>query len=115
MEPGQSSASLLQRTDMAWPKRKTRKIVIDEEEWLWHFSGHCNQCSEAVVRVGKANGRYFLALDTSTSDFSFAPSHIASSIRWAVAQGWTAEKGPNRSLTALASAFKWLPMESNTR
>lgn len=94
---------------MAWPKKGTRKIVIDGELWLWHYSGHCYLCSGSTVTVGRAGFPRYLYLDNWARDFEHAPRHIAASIRWALAQNWSTRTGPDRGLRATGQSFEWLP------
>lgn len=94
---------------MAWPKRGTRKLVIDGATWLWHFSGHCCDCSDKAVTVGREGLPHYLFLDTYARDFVETPGHIVASLRWALANGWSPAHGPDRALTAKGTGFEWLP------
>lgn len=94
---------------MAWPKKRTRKLVIHEEVWHWHTSGHCYLCSCDVVTVGRKSQPYYLFLDTLSAHFVNTPGHVAAAIRWALDSGWSPETGPDRGIYAAAGGFQWLP------
>ncbi len=74
---------------MAWPKKGTRKITVDEVVYLWHYSGHCPWCSDDVFTVGIAGKPYVLFIDPFAWNFELKPSSIAAAIRWATNNGWT--------------------------
>ena len=94
---------------MAWPKKGTRKLVVDQAEWLYHYDAHCELCSDDCVTVGQLGQPHYLFLDTFSYYFNHTPRHVVDSIRWAVAAGWSPEFGPDRGLTATESGFEWLP------
>jgi hypothetical protein len=96
---------------MAWPKRGTRSIVVDGESFLWHYSGHCQFCSDDVITAGKPGAPYVLFVDPLAWAFEFRPSSVAAALRWARAQGWSAENGPTRgvALGEKSEAWEWLP------
>ncbi|QIF02049.1 hypothetical protein [Roseimicrobium sp. ORNL1] len=94
---------------MAWPKKGTRKIVVDGVEWLWHYSAHCYLCSNDVVTVGQAGSPHHLFFDTFSRDFEHTPGHVAASLRWALSQGWNPTNGGDRAMTAKENSFEWLP------
>jgi hypothetical protein len=96
---------------MAWPKKGTRKIVIDGITYLWHYSGHCPLCSDAVFTVGIAGKPYVLYIDPFPWNFELTPSSIASAINWAIDHGWSPEKGSTRgmALDDESKEFIWLP------
>lgn len=94
---------------MAWPKRGTRKLLIDQIEWLYHYDAHCIFCSEDCITVGQNGRPHYLYLDTFSHHFDHTPGHVVASIRWAIASGWSAENGPDRGLTATNDGFTWLP------
>ncbi len=90
---------------MAWPKKGTRRIVVNREVWLWHYSGRRND----VVTVGRKGCPHYLFLDTFAWNFEHTPSHVAASIRWALAQKWSPLHGPDRGIFANDEGFQWLP------
>jgi len=96
---------------VAWPKRGTRKIVVDGEDFVWHYDAHCMACSDDVFTAGKPGAPYVLFLDPFPWGFEFRPRNVAEAIRWARAAGWSAEKGPTRALALneATSSFEWLP------
>ncbi len=94
---------------MAWPKRGTRKLIIDGVDWLYHYDAHCMFCSADSVTVGRLGHTHYLYLDTFSQHFDHAPRHIVSSIRWATLNGWSPATGPDRALTATEDGFQWLP------
>jgi len=96
-------------TPMAWPKKKTHKLVVDDMSFLWHYSGHCPACSNAVITVGKSGDRYFLYVDPMPWDFEFRPAYIAEAIRWALSQGWSSDSGPTRAMALDGDCHVWLP------
>ncbi len=95
---------------MAWPKRGTRKIVVDGESFVWHYDGCCPFCSDDVVTAGKEGAPHVLFVDPFPWEFEFRPRNVAVAIRWARAAGWTAESGPTRALAFNddTEKFEWL-------
>jgi len=96
---------------MAWPKRGTRRLVVDGEEFLWHYAGHCLWCSDDVFTVGREGAPYVLFIDPYAWHFEFRPAQVVEAIRWALKEGWTSEKGPTRAmaLNDASRAYEWLP------
>lgn len=96
---------------MAWPKKGTRKIVVDGQDFLWHYSGHCSLCSDSVITVGREDNRFFLFIDPYPHDFIVSPASIAESIRWALKEGWTCQFGPTRAMAFDSTTQNnvWLP------
>lgn len=95
---------------MAWPKKGTRKLVVDGEDFLWHYSGHCPLCSDDVFTVGKPGAPHVLYIDPFPWNFEIRPRSIASAIRWAKNDGWSAEQGPTRAMgmNDATEQFDWL-------
>jgi hypothetical protein len=97
---------------MAWPKRGTRKIVVDGEDFFWHYDACCPWCSDDVFTAGKSGAPYVLFIDPFpfAPAFELGPRAVAEAIRWARANGWTAESGPTRalSLNEQTAQFEWL-------
>lgn len=98
---------------MAWPKRGTRKLHIDGENFLWHYDACCIWCSDDVFTIGQSEARYVLYLDP-LSYLEHKPSSIVTAIRWALSNGWSPENGPNRgmALNNDTGEFVWLPDEA---
>ncbi|MCP4678720.1 MAG: hypothetical protein GY854_25065 [Deltaproteobacteria bacterium] len=96
---------------MAWPKKHTRRIKVDDEVFLWHLSGNDLEGKEKSITIGKEDERFFLLLDPYAWDTLVEPAIIHEVIDWAIEQGWTAEKGPTRSLAYLreTETYIWLP------
>ena len=96
---------------MAWPRKGTRKLVVDEEEYLWHYDAHCPLCSTDVFTIGQEGGRFVLYIDPFPWGFEFRPASVVKGIRWALRNGWTAESGPSRAIVwnDAAQDFEWLP------
>jgi len=96
---------------MAWPKRGTRKIVVDGEEFLWHYDACCLLCSNDVFTAGKAGKPFVLFIDPFPWSFEFRPKNIAAAIKWARTAGWSAERGATRALSfhEKNQRFEWLP------
>jgi hypothetical protein len=97
---------------MAWPKRGTRKIRIEGEDFLWHYDA-CPCCSRDVITVGREGAPFVLFIDPYPNDFPLRPGSVASAIKWARAQGWSPESGPTRplALDENTGAFVWLRPE----
>ncbi len=95
---------------MAWPKKGTRKIVVDQEEFLWHYDACCPTCSNDVFTAGKAGEPYVLFIDPYPWAVEIGPGYVAKAIRWAKMQGWSALKGPTRALSfdSDTEEFFWL-------
>jgi|GEM_PF-1960057 len=95
---------------MAWPKKGTRKLVIDQAEWLYHYDACCELCSDDCVTVGQLGQPHYLFLDPFSYYFNHTPRHVVDSIRWALAARWSPALGPDRGLTATEIGFEWLPL-----
>ena len=95
---------------MAWPKKGTRKLVVDGKNYLWHYSGHCPLCSSDVFTIGRAGDRFVLYIDPFPWEFEMRPKSIVTAIKWALNKGWTSEFGPTRAMSSDGSdhKFKWL-------
>lgn len=96
---------------MAWPKKGTRKLVVGGVPYLWHYSGHCPLCSEAVYTVGQSRQPHVLYIDPLPHDFELTPKAVASAVEWAVGQGWSSAGGPTRAMAfdSQLQDFVWLP------
>lgn len=99
---------------MAWPQKGTRKLVIDGVPYLWHYSGRCPLCSEAVFTVGQSQQAYVLYIDPLPHDFEITPKSIAMAVKWAISQGWSSADGPTcaMALDTQTQNFIWLPDDS---
>lgn len=95
---------------MAWPKRGTRKIVIDGEDFVWHYDACCPFCSDDVLTAGKQSSPYVLFIDPFPWGMEIRPRSVAEAIRWARSEGWTPENGPTRAaaLNDETQQFVWL-------
>jgi len=95
---------------MAWPKRGTRTIVVDDEAFLWHYDACCPWCSDDVFTVGKAGEPFVLFIDPFPWAAPMSPKYVAKAIRWARAKGWSTLKGPTRSMSldSRSETFFWL-------
>ncbi len=78
---------------MTWPKRHTRRIHIGGVEYLWHLSGNAID-TPANITVGTEDGAYFLFIDPYAHDFEITPSSVRAATDWALAEGWSPERGP---------------------
>ena len=96
---------------MTWPKKHTRKIVVDGETYQWHRSRNSLYVGNDRITVGTVTGKFYLFIDPFPHDFEMRPSTIADAIRWAVTNGWNSVDGPTRQLTYPddATGFVWLP------
>jgi len=101
----------LQVFKMAWPKRGTRKIVVDGVEYLWHYDAHCIFCSEDVFTVGQAGKPSVLYIDSYVFGEEIRPKNIADSIKWAGSQGWNPESAVSKNMSKKleTDGFYWLP------
>ena len=95
---------------MAWPKRGTRRIVVDGEAFVWHYDACCPWCSKDVFTAGKEGQPFVLFIDPYPWEFELRPANVAAAIRWGRNHGWSAESGPTRALSfdATKSDFVWL-------
>ncbi len=96
---------------MAWPKRGTRKIVVNGIEYLWHYDAHCIYCSDDVFTVGQAGKPSVLYIDSYVFGEEVRPKNIALSIKWAVEQGWSPDDSVSRNMSKKldGNGFYWLP------
>lgn len=95
---------------MAWPKKGTRKIVVDREEFLWHYDACCPWCSDDVFTAGKAGDPYVLFIDPFPWAAEIGPKYVAEAIQWARRNGWSSSDGPTRALSidGTNKEFFWL-------
>lgn len=70
---------------MAWPKKGTRKIVVDHDEFLWHYDACCPRCNDDVFTAWKAGDPYVLFIDPFPWAAEIGPKHVAEAIR---SQNW---------------------------
>lgn len=96
---------------MAWPKKGTRKLVIDGEAYLWHYDAHCPLCSTDVFTIGQAGKPFVLYIDPYPWEFEMRPATVAKAARWALNNGWNPATGPTRALfwNEATHDFEWLP------
>ncbi len=96
---------------MAWPKRGTRNIVVDDIEYLWHYDAHCIWCSDDVFTVGQQGKPFVLYIDSYAFGEEIRPKNIANAIKWAVLNEWNPTTGPNKSMSydQDKDKFYWLP------
>ena len=96
---------------MAWPRKGTRKLAINDVQYLWHYNGHCPLCSAALFTIGRAENRFVLYIDPRPWGFELRPASVVSAVKWALDQGWSPEAGPTRSMTWNddTEEFEWLP------
>ena len=95
---------------MAWPKKGTRKLVVDGNDYLWHYNGHCPLCSSDVFTIGQAGDKFVLYIDPFPWEFELRPASVVTAIQWALNKGWTSEFGPTRAMAWNDSShkFQWL-------
>ena len=95
---------------MAWPKRGTRKIVVEGSTFLWHYDACCPWCSSDVFTAGRPGAPHVLFVDPFPWGFEFRPANVAAAIRWALQNGWSPEKGPTQALALNdeTEQFQWL-------
>jgi hypothetical protein len=95
---------------MAWPKKGTRKIIINGEEYLWHYDACCPWCSDDVFTAGKSGQPYVLFIDPFPYAAEIGPGYVSRAIKWAISQGWSPSSGPTRSMSIASEneKFFWL-------
>jgi hypothetical protein len=95
---------------MAWPKKGTRELVIDNQNYLWHYDAHCPLCSTKVFTIGRPGQRFVLFIDPYPWGFELKPASVVSATRWALEKGWTPESGPTRAMawSDKKQEFEWL-------
>lgn len=94
---------------MTWPNNQTRRLHIDQREFLWHLNG--NRIERDVrITVGTRQGRFFLFIDPYAHDFEITPANIRRAVQWALRAGWSPDRGPTRSLaySMEKQEFFWL-------
>ncbi|MCW1885640.1 hypothetical protein OKA04_12950 [Luteolibacter flavescens] len=84
---------------------------MDGSTFLWHYSAHCPLCSADVFTVGREGQPFVLFIDPRPWEFEIRPASVVAAIRWALAEGWTPEKGPTRAMAHndMTHQFEWLP------
>ena len=95
---------------MAWPKKHTRRLHVDDREYLWHISGNEIESANPIT-VGIETGKYFLFIDPYAHEFEITPSNVCAALEWALGEGWCPESGPTRSMafSPETKEFYWLP------
>lgn len=95
---------------MAWPKKGTRKIVIDGDEFLWHYDACCPWCSDDVFTAGKSGYPYVLFIDPFPYAAEIGPGYVARAIKWAISKGWSPLNGFTKSMSIDSDmeVFFWL-------
>jgi len=83
---------------MAWPKKGTRKLVVDGVSFRWHYAPHCLLCGTDFITVGVESKGYYLYVDPYRWGFEFRPQDVTDAIRWAMSHGWSPSLGPTRTL-----------------
>lgn len=97
---------------MTWPKKQTRRLHIDQREFLWRLNG--NRIERDVrITVGTRQGIFFLFIDPYAHDFEITPANIRRAVQWALRAGWSPDRGPTRSLAYSMEIqdFIWLAQE----
>jgi hypothetical protein len=96
---------------MAWPKKGTRELVINDQKYLWHYDAHCPLCSSKVFTVGQEGKSFVLFIDPYPWGFELRPASVVSAIKWALKKNWSPESGPTRSMAWNddSQMFEWLP------
>ena len=96
---------------MTWPKKNTRTITADGQQFLWHLSGNRLDGKETVITVGKNGQKYLLFIDPYPWDFDITPSNISKAVSWALGQGWAPASGPTKNMaySKRRKTFVWLP------
>jgi len=79
--------------------------------FLWHLSGNFVDAKEIVITAGSRHGKFFLFIDPYPWEFEIRPVNIEAAVKWALNEGWTTDKGPNRNMAFSAKKrnFIWLP------
>ena len=95
---------------MAWPKKGTRRIFIDGEEFLWHYDACCPWCSDDVFTAGKSGAPFVLFIDPFPYAAEIGPRYVANAIKWAQLNGWSPEIGSTKamSINSNTEEFFWL-------
>ncbi|WP_157496531.1 hypothetical protein [Hahella ganghwensis] len=95
---------------MTWPKRGTRKIVIEGDEFLWHYDACCPWCSDDVFTAGKSGKPFVLFIDPFPYAVEIGPGYVTKAIKWAQSQGWSPETGGTKamSIDSNSQEFFWL-------
>ena len=94
---------------MGFPKKRTRKLIVNGQTYLWHYSDHCPDCGSSPITIGQEDARYYLFIAPYTRDFTFSPKTISKAIMWALSNGWTASNGPSQKLcfNPAKDDFEW--------
>jgi len=100
---------------MAWPKKETRKIVIDGDDFLWHYDACCPWCSDDVYTAGQSGQPYVLFIDPYPYAATIGPGYVAKAIMWAILQGWSTSKGPTKSMSIVSETEEFFWLEDGER
>ena len=92
---------------MAWPKKNTRRVVIDGEVYQWHWDPNKALYSWIVIGKQSADGQ-LLFLDPYW--LSTTPGQICQAISFALASGWEPhqKKKPLRLGSHLLDTETWM-------
>lgn len=85
--------------------------MVDGERFVWHYDAHCPFCSDDVMTAGKEGEGFVLFIDPWPWNMGITPKAVAAAVRWARAQGWSAETGPTAAVALVGDSetFEWLP------
>jgi len=74
---------------MSFPRRHTRKIIVDGIVYHWHLNADFDSRFEAWIVIGqKGNAGQLILLDPYHPGFVIGPRAVAEAIRFARAHGW---------------------------
>ena len=80
---------------MAFPKKYTRKIVVDDKAYLWHLNHNAidtDVLNHITIQQADDRGADPLYLDPHPWSFQIRPKTIERAIRWALKNGWRPER-----------------------
>ncbi|MEM7432522.1 MAG: hypothetical protein AAF351_11385 [Pseudomonadota bacterium] len=99
---------------MAFPKKHTRQISVDNRSYVWHLNQNSLVFREAHITIAE-NGvsGQILYLDPYPWGLEIRPKKVRKAILWAIENGWTpAKKGPPMYLGFQNGEFFILPGEA---
>ncbi len=93
---------------MAFPKKYTRKLVVNNEQYLWHLNGNWEVSNSWIVISKKdCESNQLLFLDPYHHDILPTKSTVTSAIIFGIENGWKPhEKGKNIKLAFNGRAFE---------
>ena len=95
---------------MSFPRRNTRRIIVDGVEYLWHLNPDFDLRDAWIIIGQKGQTEQLVFLDPYHHDFLIGPHAVSEAIRFVRANGWQpGVPGKEMRLGSDGDAFTILP------